>query len=585
MKFSQVSAWRIPSGSAQRVRQKHNGNLLWEKDAIRVRYVSLGDSIAAGHTINGDWASNYGEGSQYGKNGNTKTAIVPNCYTDLIHNDLSARYGGGVETTSFARSGDTVADLMAKLEHDVVKNTIARAHYVTVCIGANDVLQPAMMYFEDYINGDMSQMNATIDANLARLANDSDPNSFRALFNKLYSINPDAQYVFTTIYNPYKYLFIEQSTSANDYTDGFLGPVMWGVPSALRGLLLDQGVVRNFFEKINAMPERAEGFVTRLNDVIKSKVAAFGKANFIVADTKAVFDVVPDREVSSSKHYNDLVNVEFTRGYNVNHVDWGEFWANLNYADILGNLGGIMDEVMDVIINDVVVPDVDPHPEAYGHHAMRQAFADAMGWISLPRRTITYNAGTYGIGTMASQEVIVLDGMTPYTNLKANEFASNVTGVQFVSWSDGASSYTNGQFIVLGGNLSLTAQWSDIFTVTVRHSYDVSSIYGIGDSDTGPQENYALWIDGVEQPDLGKFSNPPRVYNLPYGTNIGVIAQVSKGSGRSYVMLNGVKVNGNSSDARYGLTVTGNIDIHFEWNYWTADLAQQSYWLCYITTQ
>ena len=582
MKFSQVDAVRIPSGSVQRIR--HKGGVLWEKETIIARYVSLGDSIAAGHTINGDWEKNYGEGSQYGKNGNVRTAIVPNCYTDLIHKDLAARYGGRVETTSFARSGDTVADLMAKLEHDVVKNTIARAHYVTVCIGANDVLQPAMMYFEDYINGDMSQMNATIDANLARLANDSDPNSFRALFNKLYSINPDAQYVFTTIYNPYKYLYVEQSTPNNNYTDGFLGPVMWGVPEALRGLLIDQDVVRNFFEKINAMPERAEGFVNRLNDVIKSKVAAFGKDNFIIADTKAVFDVVPDREVSSPKNYNDLVNVEFTRGYNVNHVDWSEFWANLSYNDILGNLSGIMDEVMDVIINDVVVPDVDPHPEAYGHHALRQAFADALGWISLPRRTITYNAGSYGIGTMASQEVIVLDGMTPYTKLKANAFTSSVTEAHFVSWSDGASSYTNEQLIAVNGNLTLTAQWSDIFTVTVHHSYDVSSIYNIGSSDTGPQEHYALWIDGVEQPDLGAFSNPPRVYHLPYGTNVDVIAQVSQGSGRSYITMDGEKVNGNSSDARWGFTVTSDMDIHFEWNYWLSDLQQQSYWLCYITT-
>ena len=41
-------------------------------------YVSLGDSNAAGHAINDEWVTNYGDGSQYGKNGNTSTAIVSN---------------------------------------------------------------------------------------------------------------------------------------------------------------------------------------------------------------------------------------------------------------------------------------------------------------------------------------------------------------------------------------------------------------------------------------------------------------------------------------------------------------------------
>ena len=57
----------------------------------KISYVSLGDSIAAGHTINSEWASDYGEGSQYGKNGNTSTVIVPNSYTDLIQKELKLK--------------------------------------------------------------------------------------------------------------------------------------------------------------------------------------------------------------------------------------------------------------------------------------------------------------------------------------------------------------------------------------------------------------------------------------------------------------------------------------------------------------
>jgi hypothetical protein len=97
-------------------------------------------------------------------------------------------------------------------------------------------------------------------------------------------------------------------------------------------------------------------------------------------------------------------------------------------------------------------------------------------------------------------------------------------------------------------------------------------------------ECYALWIDGVEQSDLGAFSNGSRVYNLPYGSKIGVIAQTESGSDRSYITLNDVKIAGNSRDARYTFTVTSHMDVHFQWNYWLDGISPQSYWNCYVTT-
>ena len=109
MKFSQVGAWRIPSGSTQRVR--HKGNVLWSKDAIRFRYVSLGDSIAVGHAINIDWEANYGYQTQYGENGNTQTVIVPDSYTDLIRKDLNDQYSGLAKLKSSRNNSATLAPL------------------------------------------------------------------------------------------------------------------------------------------------------------------------------------------------------------------------------------------------------------------------------------------------------------------------------------------------------------------------------------------------------------------------------------------------------------------------------------------
>lgn len=120
--FSKITRVTIPEGVAIEI-QDGNGNLVW--DAFHMRYVSLGDSIAAGHSINEYWATNYGVGSQYGENGNTSTEIVPKSYTDLIKNKLEKSYDPlRVSTKSFAHSGDTVENLIAKLNHDRVKGAI-----------------------------------------------------------------------------------------------------------------------------------------------------------------------------------------------------------------------------------------------------------------------------------------------------------------------------------------------------------------------------------------------------------------------------------------------------------------------------
>ena len=590
MKFSQVSAWRIPGGPAQRVRQKHSGNLLWENDAIRFRYVALGDSIAVGHAINTDWEANYGYQTQYGENCNTQTVIVPDSYTDLIHKDLIEQYSGLAAATSFAHSGDMVSDLMAKLNHTTVRDAIAKANIVTVCIGANDVLQPALMNFDQYVNsGDLSGITAIVQANLAKLANDNDANSYKALFDKLVAINPNAKYVFTTIYNPYKYLWLEESTKAQNYKDGCFGPLMWAVPDSLgdsmansiRGAFFNDDYVKLVIDRCNRIGDWAEAQVTALNNVLRSKIAAYGNANILLADTKAVYDYVPDRPVSAPKHYNDLVNVEPTRGYVIQDLDWSQFWGNVDWA------GGIdYAAIMENILYNVILPDIDPHPEEYGHYAMKCAFYDALGWTTLARHTVSYNANG-GTGSMASQVVTAFDGMAAYVAMPDSAFGVPSSVYRFDGWNTaangGGTAYVKGQVAAITGDTTLYAQWSGTCTVTVSHSIG-DSLPTYGSSDTGPMECYALWIDGVEQSDLGAFSNGARTYTLPVGTPIGVIAAVSSGEGRSYITWNGNTVAGKSSNATYDFTLTSNINIHFEWNNW-ADLSGfTSYWNCYITT-
>lgn len=570
-----------------------------------IQYVSLGDSIAAGHTIDYEWEKNYGESSQYGVNGNTSTAIVSNSYTDLIRQDLTNTYGeDAVSVVSFARSGDTVADLIEKLSHDTVRAEIAKAKFVTICIGANDVLQPAMSHLDEYINtGDLSTIASVVESNLTILNDDTSSVSYMALFNKLAEINRDANYIFTTIYNPYKYLWLEEGRN------GFFSPVLNTIPtmnifgfsidSLIKDGLLSTPIVQQLFDRVNRLSDWSENYVTRLNQVLKNKINSYKliNPNFKIADTKALYDTFPDRPITAPKHYNDLVSVEYTRGYDTMQMDWGRlyedsgdagtFWWNLatKYTSWSGlDINGFAKDLVSQMIEKVIVPDVDPHPEWYGHYALKRSFADVLGWSSLDRHTIIFNANG-GSGSMSSIELVTLDGYTAYANLASNVF-TNTNGYRFSSWNTAVNgsgtSYSNGQFIGINSDITLYAQWSNLYTLVYCHSQ--GDVIQFDSSQTGPMECYALAINGEEQSDLGAFSNSAITYSLPYGTTVAVAVAVSSGSDRSYVSLNGTTVSGKSNLAYYEFALTNDTKVEFEWNQWLSGLTMQSYWNCYITT-
>lgn len=395
MKFRNVEAVRIPSGNVSKI--KSRGDTLWKLQGAR--YVSLGDSIAAGHAIDDDWEKNYGTGSQYGENGNATTKIVPGCYTDLIYKSLAETYGEKYASVkSFARSGDRVDDLIRKLSQEPVVRAISEADLVTICIGANDVLEPALLNLERYVTvggSVLEEIEAAASANLAVLADDGNANSYKALFERLYAINPDATYVFMTIYNPYKYLWIE------DGPDGFFRPMLDSIPQLtilwteidelIKQELLNTPFMRKIFSRVNGLSAYSENLVTRLDAVLRDKVTAFGKANFKLVDAKAVFDTYPDRPDPGDVHYNDLVNVEYTRGYDTDQMSWGrlwnsvgktreQFWEDLiwKYVSLSGfDMDGFSEDLLTQVVEKVIVPDVDPHPEVDGHKVLKQCFDSA----------------------------------------------------------------------------------------------------------------------------------------------------------------------------------------------------------------
>jgi lysophospholipase L1-like esterase len=653
--FSKVTSWRVPEGEVSEVTDAQ-GNILWS--IIEQRYISLGDSIAAGHTIDNYWKKTplgivtdeegkihyqyEGTKSQYtetltgASQPNQKTIIVNNSYTDRINKDLKTKYGTPkVYTLSFAHSGDTVANLISKLNHTRVQDAISKADIVTICIGANDILGHVYPALEPYItSGDLSQLEGDVKKSLVALDTDSNSNSYISLFNKLNSFNSNAKFVFTTVYNPYKYLWIDEDRN------GFFKPLLDYIPNwditvpgvnytfslsnIIKDGILSTTYIQLLFDRVNGLCNWVEKFVegssdfNGLNRVLKNKIKTYqqqGHSNFYIANTKELFDIFPDRD-KGTICYDDLVNVEFTRGYTTKDMDWealwiddyssggaywealrdkyiwftwDEFdWSNPIWSVLHINWDDMAYTLMMDTINKVIVPNVDPHPEEDGQYVLSRSFEDIIGLSSLDPYTIKYNANG-GNGSMNSRVIYSVDGLPAYNiALDPVAFVPPQTGYRFTGWKDQyGNSYSNGQLITLNSSntlnseITLTAQWSNIYKVIFRHTYD-SSYHN--SSDTGPQEKYAFWIDGVEQSDLGAFSNDGRVYYLPYGTSLGVIAQVKNGSDRSYITFNGQTVNGQSNDARYGFTLTSDTDILFEWNYWFDGIIPQSYWNCYITT-
>lgn len=611
--YSRLKSLTIPEGVVTQIAV--DGKVLWSR--CNYQYVSFGDSIAAGHAIDSNWENDYGTRSQYGESGNTHTAIVPNTYTELIGGELNNRHGAGkVSSKSFAHSGDTVADLIEKLSHDEVKKTIKNANLVTICIGANDVLRPALAEISNYINygrPTLASLGATIDGNLNVLRD----TSYKALFDALKSINSNAKYVFTTIYNPYKYLWLDEGKN------GFFGDFLNAIPQLtilgievddiIKDALLDTSAARTLYDRVNGLADWVEGYVVKLNKVLTDKISEYNNANFVVTDTKTVFESFPDRPISADKHYNDLVNNQFTRGYKVGAMDYGKLWAGSDIVTFYTNLAtkyikegfdieGFATELFALTVEKVIVPELDPHPRTYGHYVLKRAFADVLGWQSLNRYTITYYANG-GSGAMNAQAVVGIGDVPAFATLKNLAFVP-ATGYYFTGWKDGnGNAYTNGQVIRPTSNIALYAQWNNEYSVNFYKAMNdyALGVYNQNASDqTGIQEIYGVYYStdggitftalntslyrgyfasagtmniGGENHICGKHINTSR---FPYGTQFRVWVTYTLGDKlpiigtqkykktTSHIYVN--KGHTIVADApTYTFTLTGDASIVFEW--------------------
>lgn len=610
--FASLNGITIPEGKVIKI--EAGGKVLWRE--AKYRYVSLGDSIAVGHSIDSNWEKDYGYHTQYGENGNTSTKIVPGSYTDLLGKELETTHGAGcVSIRSFAHSGDRVNDLLAKLDHAVVRNTIKNADLVTICIGANDILGPALSKLEDYIDmGDaaLDELAIEVEARLVTLNDDSNPTSYRALFNKLAAINPNAKYVFTNIYNPYKYLWIEEGHGGFfepllDLVNSDIDLPLINIPSLIKDSFLDTPAVQLLFKRVNGLGDWAEKYISRLNQVLQSAISRYQTVNrnFMVTDTKQLFEVFPDRPYAAVKNYNDLVSVEYTRNYNTATMDWGRLWVGSDagtwWGDLIWkyvvagslNIVGLAEDIIQQMIEKVIVPDIDPHPEAYGHYVMKRSIADALGWQALDRYTITYVANG-GTGSVTNQVVLGVDGLPSFIYLKSLSFTP-ATGYYYTGWStsaNGGIAYSNAQYISINSNLTLYAQWSNMYTVAWRK--ESRNEYVSASGQTGPVtkngDPYYLRVElgGSVIPGLSDTFNSDGVTELrstqvPYGTKLYIQLINTGDKDRGKVYVNGTNATGDHEYIYFDMPIHHHTAMIFEWEQEGIWSAKQEYWIARIT--
>lgn len=539
MNFSTLKGLNIPEGKVVKIQV--GGETLWEhineptEPAKTFNYVSLGDSIAVGHRIDENWEDDYGWDAQYRKTDpktgeiHTETVIVPNSYTDKISKYLQGVYGeSNVFTKSFAVSGSMVfrkpgdnRSLLEVIYDAPVQEALSKADLVTISIGANSILEPGLDRLPSFLaeGGSLDDLEITVEDALRKLADPTYEYSYKVLFDQLTSINPDAKYVFTTVHNPMKYLYVARGTWDNDFQDSFLGTWLnsipytniggWIVSREIKKLILDTELITGIRGRINGDGSGWEGIgawteryvetggvsvhdgksYLGLNQIIRKSIADYNNPNITFTEIHGLFDTVPDRQGAGKLHYNDLVNMQITRGYDANNLDWSELWGEAEgtnpdekirnywtgiitkYSNGLNfDFEGLAAELSPIIEDQILSKDFDPHPRADGHYVMYRAFADTLGWQSL--NTVTYNANG-GTSTMESQKVLdysIVNGVSKkiYSVLKANAFSPQ-TGHHFTGWKDrNGNSYSDEQAIPITSDITLDAQWAkNKWTLTV----------------------------------------------------------------------------------------------------------------------
>lgn len=262
-----------------------SGTYTAEAAVIVAQYtmLALGDSIAAGYApkpmggkghdedmAEQDMIEAYEKYLNRRKGGEDPNYVNEFCYSYLLSERLKSG-GKNMRLRGYANTGDQTKDLIEKLKSDYSDGTIAtrkgeileavrEADYITLCIGANDILQRAtgmnillkdLDWFRETFTQDLADFKTRFDSIIATLSDSP--------------VSPDI-YVMS-VYSPYHYF------KAGQIPDAQFGPPYGDLT-----------------KKIVSINNLAEDFITQLNNYISQK--AIEKSNVNYVDVANVIDMV-----------------------------------------------------------------------------------------------------------------------------------------------------------------------------------------------------------------------------------------------------------------------------------------------------
>ena len=300
-----------------------------------INYVSLGDSIAEGYAL-----TEYNQKSVDG--------FVPESYAQMFKSMLEEHYEE-VNAVNYATAGDTSGDLLNLLtpllsteladDSQTMKTNIQNADIISVCIGANDILGPAIDNFAGYVMGSVD-ITQSLDAGLTVLSN-----NFKYVVTTLQTLNPTCKLVFLNVYNPYKEFMT--TTKSVSISTGFF-------PITLDSAILNEiGSITEVYLDSGSTNVTVGGQQTTktisagVNQVIESTIE--NEENCYLLDVKDCFDTYFQTKVDeSAENKYDIVN------------------SYLLSVDSAVNL-------------DELTVAIDPHPNTEGHELIFNLLDDWYG--------------------------------------------------------------------------------------------------------------------------------------------------------------------------------------------------------------
>ena len=274
----------------------------------------------------------YGDSISYGETLSDLTKAYPAVFAQKYVENFNARfYARGV-------SGDTTSDLLEDLQPYVDgtafdMETFEDADVITLCIGANNVLGPALNNISGFLTGSVSedQYQSILDAGVEQFKQD---------YPQILSAFEGKKVIVMTVYNPYKYLSLSDvsiSSSISSY----------------------ESMIRNALSSYDVQ------FQTMLNMSMESLQIINSEIRNSSSDEVFVVDIWEMFEGFSKDQYLEYINSDISK-LTITMADIGAIMQN-NLSSFMGR----------------VTSTCDPHPTEAGHAVIAQKSQENFNLFSL----------------------------------------------------------------------------------------------------------------------------------------------------------------------------------------------------------